>query len=142
MEVFLKKAILLLFAIILYSCGASQNYNIKYNDVEPTGKQKEVIREVQRDGDIVVGFDVGFKKSNVIITMNNNIKYEETLTTDHTLGLAGSYTFFRDANKIIQVTIDEHKINLEVKKEYPFINIDLIKGVPEIEYSKVYRQYQ
>ncbi|WP_282079918.1 hypothetical protein [Aquimarina algiphila] len=142
MEVFFKKTILLLCTIAFYNCGVGQNYNIKYSNIEPTEKQKKVIKEVQKDGDLVIGFDIGFEKNNVLITTNNSIKYKEILTTDHTLGLAGSYTFFRDSTKIVQVIIDDHKIELVIKKEYPFINIDLIKGVPEIEYSKVYRQYQ
>lgn len=120
MKTFFKKTLLLLCAVTFYNCSVSQNYKIKYNNVEPTEKQKKVIKEVQKDGDIVVGFDIGFEKNNVIITVDSNIKYEELLTTDHTLGLAGSYTFFKDANETIQVSIDKHKIELDIKKDYPF----------------------
>jgi nitrogen regulatory protein PII-like uncharacterized protein len=45
MKLFIKKTTLLLFIGVLSNCGVSQSYIVKYNELEPTKKQKLVIEE-------------------------------------------------------------------------------------------------
>lgn len=140
MKIFVKKIILLLFIGILYNCGVSQNYIIKYNELEPTKKQKLIIEETKKENDMMLFFDGGFENDNLKIFIDKKEVYDGTISTDNTIGAAYSYTFSKSVN-VIEIVLKEEHIKLDIKKDYPFINIDLIDNQFVIEYRKTFKGY-
>lgn len=137
----MKTLSLWLLLIFCTRCSYSQNYVTKHNDTEPTEKQKMAIEEIKKDNEIMLSFDGGFKNDKISITVNGKEKYNDELSTDNRIGSAKGYTFLK-TDKKVRILINEHIINLNTKKQYPFISIDLIDNVPIMEYRKVFKSYQ
>ncbi len=140
-RIFYKNILLLLLISFVYNCGVSQNYIIKYNDVEPSKKQKVIIEEIKKANEVMLFFDGGFKEDSVSIVVSGEEKYNGVVSTDNRIGTAKSYTFL-ETDKKIEVLINEYVINLIIKNQYPFISIDLEDGIPIIEYRKVFKTYE
>ncbi len=135
------KNILILIIILFSSCATSQKYDIKYNDAEPSEKQKLVIQEIKKENEIMLFFDGGFDNESMTIIVNDEILHQDVISTDNIIGSAKSYTFL-DSHKEIRIKLKEHTIKLTPNKNYPFISIDIKNNTPFIEYRKTYKKYK
>jgi len=127
-----KSVIVFLFTFLILSCKA---YKVVYSQKSLSVNQSAINSKVFSENKNIITFIREFNKGAVIIYADNELIFNDTITTDVNTGAAQGIQFNKQIRKL-KLLINEEKISLKNMEDYRFIYVRHRNNRFEVEYTR------